>query len=260
MKTTGIFTIFMLLVAFAHAQNESLISKDFFNEVKEVKVTPPEFTGIGSNAANTLNANNSSLINMYLKENLTYPEDAKECNFQGTEVVQFTVNPNGKLTNFKVVNSICPLIDEEMIKILQTTDGMWKPGLNNGKSVEMEKEVSMIFFIANNQYDSAPEIFRDYASRFFSRGSKLLLNKNKPKKALNNFNKAMIYMPYDQALLFARGMAKYSLDDKVGAEEDWERLNRLAENGYVDSNLELITENYQHMNGYQEFKTISGRK
>lgn len=259
MKTTTIFTFFLLLIAAAHAQ-QSIISKDFINEVNEVKVTPPEFTGIAGTAANTLIVNNASLINKYLKDNLTYPEDARECNFQGTEVVQFTVNRNGELTNFKVVNSICPLIDEEMIKILQTTDGLWKPGLNNGKSVEMEKEVSMIFFIANDEHDSAIEIFRDYATRYFSRGSKLLLNKNKPRKALNNFNKAMIYMPYDQALLFARGIAKYNLDDKAGAEEDWERLNRLAENGYIDNNLELITENYQHMDGYQQYRTISGRK
>ena len=42
------------------------------------------------------------------------------------------------------MNSLSPQIDAEMIRVLKTSNGMWKPGQNNGEPMTMETEVALV--------------------------------------------------------------------------------------------------------------------
>lgn len=252
MKANVFFLICMLISAFVFGQNVVTMSP---KELGEVKVTPPEFRGV--KAAPVMTTDNPlSLINQYLIKNVEYPENAKKCFFQGTEVVQLTIDTEGEISDMKVINSVCPEIDEEVFRVLETTSGMWSPGFNNGKAVEMEKEISMVFFVSYNKFRTANEIFKEKATKYFNEGNQYLFVKNNPKKAIKSFDKALVYLPYESALLFSRGFAKHSLNDTEGAEKDWLRMNTLAENGRIQYNIELIAENYKELEEYQQFQNI----
>ena len=95
--------------------------------VSEVKVTPPAFTGIQKITVEPEGVPNDPLA-VYLSEHFEYPKTAVECMIEGTGVVQFKVTPSGELTDFIVINSVCRDLDEEFIRVLKTTSGMWKPG------------------------------------------------------------------------------------------------------------------------------------
>ena len=239
MKTTVFFGICMFIAIFAFGQSYSQNSS---TNSEIIKVTPPILIGPNDNMV-MLPENNCAFLNKYLVNNVKYPEGAIACCFQGTEVVQFTVTPSGDLKNFKILNSVCPKIDEEMIRVLNSTNGMWIPGTNNGKSVEMEKEVSMVFHLEGFHLGSDKEYFTKKAANWYNKGNNALLIQKNPEKALECYNNALKYLPYEKALLYARGMAKYELKDKVGAEQDWNRVNLLVQTGKSETNLQLLTEN-----------------
>ena len=119
MKTILICVTSMLIAAFTFGQE--------IQKVEEVEVTAPLFTGV-ENAIKVQNESANALIRQYLKDNIIYPEKAKLSKKEGTEVVQFTVTEEGNVADFKIINSICPEIDYEIIRALKNTTGMWFPG------------------------------------------------------------------------------------------------------------------------------------
>ena len=106
--------------------------------LEEVEVTPPKFTGI-EGVVTIIQNESIATIDDYLIKNIEYPEESVQRWLEGTAVVQFVVTANGEVTNFEVINSVSFDIDDELIRVLETTNGMWQPGLNNGRPVAMEK-------------------------------------------------------------------------------------------------------------------------
>lgn len=178
MKRNVIFAISMLVASFATGQNRN---------VEEVKVTDPQFTGV-KNAIIVHNETSAALIRNYLKENVGFPAEEAAVKAEGTEIVQFTVTANGNVADFKIINSVCKAIDNEIIRALKETNGMWLPGYNNGKPVEMTKEVSMVFCLERNSAESVKELFKEKATNYFIAGSAALFEKKNPKKALKFYN------------------------------------------------------------------------
>lgn len=78
-------------------------------ELPNVNVTPPEFTGITN--VNHLLTYQTESIGDYLNKNIEYPVSAASYYKQGTAVVQFVVTADGELTDFRIINSVCPIID-----------------------------------------------------------------------------------------------------------------------------------------------------
>ncbi len=244
MKTKVLFSVLMLLAAFAVAQNKTVFAPD---HIGEVKVTPPEFTG--SMVTNTINE--LSLISNYLLENVISPESGTNVSPMGTEVVLFTVTPEGKVEDFKILNSVSRDIDEEMIRVLKTTDGMWKPGYNNNQPIAMPKEVSMMFY-PEEQKKPVVEIFTEFATASFGKGSKALFEKHNVHKALRCFDDGMNYLPYDKSLLLMRGICRYEIGDREGAMEDWNRMSNLG----CDIDMSKYAELLQGMKGYNELMAV----
>lgn len=222
--------------------------------LSEVKVTPPVFTGIQKvfNAPENISADP---LGAYLTENFKYPDAAADCLIEGTGIVQFTVQPNGELTNFEVINSVCGLIDREFIRILKTTEGMWNPGYNNNKPVAMEKEVSMMFVASQAHQNDPGEYFMRNAKMLNIKGNKLFLVKFKPKKALNYYEKSIKFMPYETSSLIMRGLCRFELGDEKGACSDWNRINAI---GRYDAD-EFIT-NFCEFKGYETLTQVLNTK
>ena len=247
MKKYFILLICLIVSAVTYGQNKMTnVMVD-----AEVEVTPPQFTGIENVTALT-NTDRSVLIKKYLVKNVIYPRRAAKCMREGTEVVQFTITATGELTNFKVINSLCPEIDNEMLRVLKTTDRMWKPGFNNGMPVAMEKEISMIF--KSGDYNNITKYFTAKANKFFIKGNKNLYFNGNPKKALKYYNEGMRYLPYDKGLLYVRGMCLYELGDKEGARNDWNRIVTLGGIDFGDT-IDFVFDS-DKMKGYEEMAEI----
>ena len=241
MKKYVIFLFCLFLSIAVFGQNETK------NEL-EGNVVNPRFTG-SENVTSILKTDNSLMVNKYLKENLVCPKKAVECFIEGTEIVQFVVTPAGELTNFRVTNSLCPEIDEELIRVLKETNGMWEPGLKNGTPIAMEQEVKVM--IGDYTDDTFVKYFTQKAENHFINGSKKLFEQNNPKKALKHYNMAARYLPNDKSLLLLRGICHYDLGDDEKAEKDW---NRIVALGGID--IEKTEYDLVGMKGFAKMSTI----
>lgn len=70
----------------------------------------------------------------FIKTNLRYPTAAQQNGIQGTVVLNFVVNREGKITNIKVVRGIGYGCDEESIRVLEKMP-LWSPGRQRGQPV-----------------------------------------------------------------------------------------------------------------------------
>lgn len=242
MKSIVIFAFIILMVGFASAQKN--------DELKEIEITAPQFTGV-QNATLIQNEYPNTQIKNFLSNNIVYPKVAESCYMEGTEVVEFTVTTEGNLKDFKIINSVCSKIDDEVISVLRKTNGMWVPGIKNGVATDMTMEIPFVFCASKSSSKSTNEIFKEKAINYFNKGNEMLHVKGNTKKALKNYSNGVTLLPYDKGLLFLRGLCRFELGDKKGANDDWLRLRDM---GDVDMS-EYITL-IKDMTGYDEMLAI----
>lgn len=71
-----------------------------------------------------------AFINIF-NRNLVYPPIARETGIEGTVKIQFNVNNEGDLVNEKVIKSIDPLLDEEVLRVIKLSE-KWTPRIIHG--------------------------------------------------------------------------------------------------------------------------------
>ncbi|MEM9390528.1 MAG: energy transducer TonB [Bacteroidota bacterium] len=82
----------------------------------------------------------------YVSENINYPNQALRTKVQGKVFVQFVVNKDGTLGDFKVVKGIGAGCDEEAIRVLKNAP-KWIPGKQRGKPVRVRMMVPVFFML-----------------------------------------------------------------------------------------------------------------
>lgn len=70
----------------------------------------------------------------FIATNLRYPEQAAESGASGRVIIQFTVMSDGSVQEIQIVRSIHPLLDQEAIRVVQSSPN-WTPGKVKGKNV-----------------------------------------------------------------------------------------------------------------------------
>lgn len=80
----------------------------------------------------------------YLVENLRYPEQALNNQVEGRVTVQFTIDPSGKMSDFKVLKGLGYGCDEEVIRLIRQGP-KWKPSRRNTEPVADKIKVRMKF-------------------------------------------------------------------------------------------------------------------
>ncbi|MCU4155578.1 energy transducer TonB [Carboxylicivirga sp. A043] len=175
-------------------------------------VVPPQFKGTESAQKEDVK---KSPICCYLMENLEIESSVNTPAVEGTVVIEFTVNTDGSLSNFKVINHVSYDLEFAVIDCIRQTEGMWKPGKVDNRPSSMEKRVQVRFDAPDNP--SFEEIARNYYSNALQRfmkaediqKSKLLSQKKIERKANRRYNQSLnlleaatVYIPNDPTLAF----------------------------------------------------------
>jgi len=80
----------------------------------------------------------------YLAENIKYPPLAKESGIQGRVFINFVVEPDGSISNVKVLRGIGGGCDEEAVRVVEAMP-KWKPGKQRGKPVRVSYNLPVKF-------------------------------------------------------------------------------------------------------------------
>ncbi len=83
-------------------------------------------------------------MHKFISNTLSYPADAVERNEQGLVVYTFVVEKDGTLSNFNMIHSADPLLNEEALRILKNMPP-WRPARHNGEIVRSETYVPLYF-------------------------------------------------------------------------------------------------------------------
>lgn len=84
--------------------------------------------------------------NNYIAKNLKYPDVAAENGIQGRVYINFVVEPDGRVTNVKVVRGVDPALDKEAVRVVSSSP-KWKPGMQRGKPVRVQFTIPIIFVL-----------------------------------------------------------------------------------------------------------------
>ena len=82
----------------------------------------------------------------FIKTNLRYPVSAQENGIQGTVILNFVVNREGKITNIKVVRGIGFGCDEESVRVIGKMPD-WSPGKQRGQAVSVSFTMPIRFVL-----------------------------------------------------------------------------------------------------------------
>ena len=83
----------------------------------------------------------------YLRDNIKYPEMAKESGIQGTVYVTFVIEKDGSISNVKVLRGIGGGCDEEAVRVIKNMP-KWKPGKQRGRPVRAQFNMPIRFILA----------------------------------------------------------------------------------------------------------------
>lgn len=89
----------------------------------------------------------------FIKNNMHYPELAKEKRLEGRVVVGFYVETDGSITNLSILKSVDSLLDEEALRIAKKMP-KWEPGQLGGEIVRMKCSLPVTFRCEDSTNDS----------------------------------------------------------------------------------------------------------
>ncbi len=107
-------------------------------EEEEIFVIVEDMPGFGGGDSNKFRE--------YIQKNLKYPDIAAENGIQGRVFVAFVVEPDGSVSNVRVVRGVDPALDREAVRVVESSP-KWTPGKQRGKPVRVSFTFPIIFVL-----------------------------------------------------------------------------------------------------------------
>jgi len=107
---------------------EEVVEQEIFQIVEEM----PSFPG------------GEAKLMEYVGKNIKYPQIARETGIQGRVFIGFVVEPDGSVSNVKLLRGIGGGCDEEAMRVVKSMP-KWKPGKQRGKAVRVSYQIPVFF-------------------------------------------------------------------------------------------------------------------
>jgi len=80
----------------------------------------------------------------FLQENIIYPAEARTKGYQGTVYVTFVVDPDGQITDVRVLKGVHESIDAEAVRVVSMMPN-WEPGIVKDEPVRVQFTMPISF-------------------------------------------------------------------------------------------------------------------
>lgn len=89
-------------------------------------------------------------LDLYIKENMRYGEMIRkyQADAIGRIFVNFIVEPDGSISNVRVLRGIYEHYDEEAVRVVKSMP-KWNPGMHHGKPVRVSYTIPIVFYWPN---------------------------------------------------------------------------------------------------------------
>lgn len=96
--------------------------------------TPPQFPG------------GETQLGQYIADHLDYPDEAYRAGIEGTVLVKFYVERDGRITNIAVKQGVSPELDQEAVSLVMDMPN-WTPGTRGRTRVRSQMMLPVNFVI-----------------------------------------------------------------------------------------------------------------
>lgn len=86
----------------------------------------------------------------YLAKECKYPKVDQDKNISGKVFLSFIVEPNGKLSDIKVVKGVSPTLDAEAIRLIEKSPD-WSPGYSGNTPVRVKYDIPISFSLSDDK-------------------------------------------------------------------------------------------------------------
>ena len=117
---------------------------DYVEEVQEETVEEEAIPFQLVEKKPSFNGGDANEFSKWVNKNLDYPEIAKENGVQGKVILQFTVNPDGSVSNVKVLRGVDSSLDKEAVRVVSKSP-KWTPGRQRDRAVKVTYTFPVIF-------------------------------------------------------------------------------------------------------------------
>lgn len=90
----------------------------------------------------------------FFKDNMQYPEEARDNNISGTVLVACTIGKDGTVINPRIFLSSESLLEDEALRLVGLTSGKWIPATHNGENIDDEKVIPVSFYFEGQMPDN----------------------------------------------------------------------------------------------------------
>lgn len=85
-------------------------------------------------------------LQRFIADSITYPKEALDSNAQGSVNVMFVVNTDGTVSDMVLLGTKKGYgLEEEAMRVIQATSGMWSPAMQRDKAVRMRFRIPIKF-------------------------------------------------------------------------------------------------------------------
>jgi TonB family protein len=92
--------------------------------------------------------NPDAIFAEFLYANLQYPETAARLGIEGNVKLSYVVEPNGQVSNIKIINSVNGGCDNEAIRVIGLSK--WLPAIYHKQYVRYKMNFTLSFYLKNN--------------------------------------------------------------------------------------------------------------
>ena len=117
---------------------------DYVEEVEEEVVEEETIPFMFVEEKPKFNGGDANEFSKWVGRNLVYPEIAKENGVSGRVMLQFTINPDGSLSNIVVLRGVDESLDKEAVRVVSMSP-KWKPGKQRDRAVPVTYTFPVIF-------------------------------------------------------------------------------------------------------------------
>ena len=98
----------------------------------------------------TFNGSDANAFSLWVNQNLKYPPAAKAAGAQGRVVLAFTIHPDGKVRDVKVLRGANPDLDAEALRVISASPD-WTPGYVKGEPVKVTYTFPVVFQLSGKK-------------------------------------------------------------------------------------------------------------
>ena len=117
---------------------------DYVSEVEEEVVEEESIPFALVEKKASFMGGDANTFSAWVNQHLEYPEVARENGVSGRVMLQFTVNPNGSVTDVKVLRGVDPALDKEAVRVISSSP-KWEPGRQRDRAVKVTYTFPVVF-------------------------------------------------------------------------------------------------------------------